>query len=810
MSPHYFSPTPFYIRFAPADDPSGLDAARVRDAIAGIIRDGTPEQQDGAPAGKGGGSSRAPGAGEFAPASGQTTPEKQARPQHSSSSSSSAGPASEAAQLRSRTEAAFGSAGGAAQGSPSSSGPGSAALSAPVPPPMSYAAGVSGGKRAGEGRGEVGVDDVHRAQAEHDHARDALQDVSGRLALGEEELKRATASAERASTAAGGSAGAAHAVSDPSGDRGALDEAMGRIETEERQLYERLAQSDQREIFESFLSKKKELEEEERRLTQTLEEHEETLAQIRQRLANPPQSILPSDPTKARLYVAWKRALADREDLLRQARRRKHELMRNLKERHETQIVLLEMERRAAVEGLQSAVDEEKKKADQYRAELKDLDANIEGAREAMKKFRDEFEQLRVALLIDRMAKSSQVANLAQRRQKLAAEAEQFKASVESARQRVAMEEAAKWEAKLAAEKEAGERMLEEEREKNRRKVEQIKDEMVKTFEEGFRPLLDDAEKRHHSELERVRSLERELEAKEEELRQSQEAARKVAAAPAPGDGGDAADAGGDDAEAVPDWKLQEFEQLKQTVCEMWEQLEVPEEDVTAFLSECDLMAPYHPKVLAMYQEMHSRLVEQDPALTAPAPTPTPAPAPAPAPAPVLEEAPLGGGKPATNGHVPLQPQQHESQGQAQQQQPAPRKETPFGAVGLRSPAAARAAASRAASSGGGAAPGSAPRASASVLTSPIDPRAQTGRRGGRGATGGRAGRSGPPPPKGASMRGGRDSRLTGGSGSRPQDVGAAMAQMAALSGAAPPRAGEVRRGGAPAASSGRVAWGRR
>jgi predicted carbohydrate-binding protein with CBM5 and CBM33 domain len=44
-----------------------------------------------------------------------------------------------------------------------------------------------------------------------------------------------------------------------------------------------------------------------------------------------------------------------------------------------------------------------------------------EAARAAMAKFRGEFEQLRVALLLDRMAKSTQVANLTERRRRLAA-----------------------------------------------------------------------------------------------------------------------------------------------------------------------------------------------------------------------------------------------------------------------------------------------------------------------------------------------------------------------------------------------------
>ena len=61
-----------------------------------------------------------------------------------------------------------------------------------------------------------------------------------------------------------------------------------------------------------------------------------------------------------------------------------------------------------------------------------------------MKRFRSEFEALRVALLVDRMAKSSTVAGLAERRRKLAAEQEAFAEDVDAAKARAAAEEAAK------------------------------------------------------------------------------------------------------------------------------------------------------------------------------------------------------------------------------------------------------------------------------------------------------------------------------------------------------------------------------
>lgn len=278
---------------------------------------------------------------------------------------------------------------------------------------------------------------------------------------------------------------------------------------------------------------------------------------IRTRLANPPSSVLPNDPAKASLYLAWKRALAERDDLLRQARHRKHELLRDLKARHETQVILLEMERRSQVEKLKQAVATEKEKAEAYKKDLVALDESIDSARSAMAKFRQEFEQLRVQLLLDKMTKSTQVclpvavcfsapptyagvncyywwpmqaANLADRRRRLAHEAEQFREAVEAAKQRIAADEAAKWESRLAAEREAGERRLAEERQAIEAKIEKVRAALAERYEAGFKPLLLEAEARHVEELNKLVSLQKQLEAKEQELHAAQESAKAISA----------------------------------------------------------------------------------------------------------------------------------------------------------------------------------------------------------------------------------------------------------------------------------------
>lgn len=196
---------------------------------------------------------------------------------------------------------------------------------------------------------------------------------------------------------------------------------------------------------------------------------EEGLTRMRSRFAHPcvrghQGCRLAPRHSPPRIYPV-RPADAERDELLRSARRRKAELLRDLKARHETQVVLLEMERRSALEGLRASVAGERAKVrsrggdggrecrlaqpsfgegrrlcvgrialqpalrrypilphapllqlhatpppspqvEAYKRDLAALDESIESARSAMKRFRSEFEALRVALLVDRMAKS--------------------------------------------------------------------------------------------------------------------------------------------------------------------------------------------------------------------------------------------------------------------------------------------------------------------------------------------------------------------------------------------------------------------
>ena len=61
-----------------------------------------------------------------------------------------------------------------------------------------------------------------------------------------------------------------------------------------------------------------------------------------------------------------------------------------------------------------------------------------------------------------------------------------------------------------------------------------------------------------------------------------------------------------------------DFELLRDSVVSLWEQLATPPEDLVSFLSECDLVAPYHPRVLDLYRALYREMSDSATAPLAP------------------------------------------------------------------------------------------------------------------------------------------------------------------------------------------------
>ena len=61
--------------------------------------------------------------------------------------------------------------------------------------------------------------------------------------------------------------------------------------------------------------------------------------------------------SQAQLYVSWKKALLEREDILCATRHRRYEAMADLRTRHENQIIVLENQRRENLGAVLDAVE---------------------------------------------------------------------------------------------------------------------------------------------------------------------------------------------------------------------------------------------------------------------------------------------------------------------------------------------------------------------------------------------------------------------------------------------------------------------
>jgi len=183
------------------------------------------------------------------------------------------------------------------------------------------------------------------------------------------------------------------------------------------------------------------------------------------------------------------------------------------------------------------------------------------------------------------------------------------------------------WDSKLEAEHKAGADRLRAQAEEIEAKMGQVRSTLAERYESGFAPLLAEAEERHLQEVNRVTRLQKQLEEKEKALEQAHQRARQLAAATADAD--DTSD--GSTVEATAD-EMAQFEKLRNSIGTLWEQLDMPMEDVVSFLryaelarplsriraltptttmrSEVDSIAPFNRRVYNLYAHYHAELAK--------------------------------------------------------------------------------------------------------------------------------------------------------------------------------------------------------
>eukprot|EP01029_Cantina_marsupialis_P012169 TRINITY_DN2688_c0_g1_i1.p1 TRINITY_DN2688_c0_g1~~TRINITY_DN2688_c0_g1_i1.p1 ORF type:complete len:292 (+),score=98.09 TRINITY_DN2688_c0_g1_i1:693-1568(+) len=196
---------------------------------------------------------------------------------------------------------------------------------------------------------------------------------------------------------------------------------------------------------------------------------------------------------------------------MRDVRREKYRLMTSIKTQNETQSVLADVERDERVKALQTEVERWTRKVNTAQNQTEKLETSIAKTKASLNKFKEEFEQLRVALLVDRMTKTSKFAALKERRRKLMEVEKAAEKLAASERKKIQDEASAEWNAVIDQERKLMEQELEEESKELNLKLDIVKDMLKKRYEEGFTPLIKAAEEKARIESERCLTLEKQI-----------------------------------------------------------------------------------------------------------------------------------------------------------------------------------------------------------------------------------------------------------------------------------------------------------
>lgn len=323
-----------------------------------------------------------------------------------------------------------------------------------------------------------------------------------------------------------------------------------------------------------------------------LSKHEHELARGRQALVASAAERGVAEPQRGALLVAWKRAVAEHEELRRQARLRRCERAAEIRGRAESQVVLTHLDRKAAVEALSGAEAAAQLRKERIHTEFSSLVKALDASNTAMERFRRDFEQLRAALMLDRMGKAAELRELETVRDCLREDSGTIEELVIARRQKTAELAVARWEDALRVEQEAGRKRLKDEQEVIEKKFGLVAGTLRERYEAGFQPVLDDEESKHARELARVVALKDRLAEREHQLHDLHSAARRRAhSSPSP--------------VALPmasvsKESLRKTSSFDELVAEL--SLVVDNFTLASFLQVCDASAPFHGSALRVYQ----------------------------------------------------------------------------------------------------------------------------------------------------------------------------------------------------------------
>eukprot|EP00939_MAST-03C_sp_MAST-3C-sp1_P004724 g4724.t1 len=378
-----------------------------------------------------------------------------------------------------------------------------------------------------------------------------------------------------------------------------LEKLLARLVEKEDELRQQIIAAGKQEALHAFLQDQQSQLEQERDLKRLVNEKEEELAQIRKALCEVDVESLntPEEKERAKLYVMWKENLRKKHETLRTFRETQYRMLMAIKARRDTQYVVAELEKKAELDEAKAKAGEYKDQIAKAESRIKLLEQGMVKAGSAMRQFRKEFEQMRVAIMLDKTIKSTQMASLGEHKKRLQRAEELFQKLIETERKRIREEEAEKWHPRLDAAKKRMEQQLALQEKQSKKKMSQVAEALSKRYKEGFAPLLKEAEEKYNEESAASERLRVEIRNKEQCLKVAEEELRKLekeVLAP--------------QTEKPSQAHSAEMDKLNMELRALWVELKSDPDEVATFLSELDAIAPYSDSVLRLYEEEEALL----------------------------------------------------------------------------------------------------------------------------------------------------------------------------------------------------------
>jgi chromosome segregation ATPase len=205
---------------------------------------------------------------------------------------------------------------------------------------------------------------------------------------------------------------------------------------------------------------------------------------------------------------------------------------------------------------------------------------------------------MRVAIMLDKTIKSTQMAALEEHKKRLRRAEDLFERLVDKERQRIQEEEAEKWRPRLAAAKEKMAKQLQLQQEQMKKKIAQVREALGQRYQEGFDPLLREAEARYAEEAQASERLRQEIARKEQLLRNAEKEMRRLeedVMSPQKESG-------------ASTQHSKEMDKLNMELRNLWVELKSDPDEVATFLSELDAISPYSDAVLKLYEAAEAEL----------------------------------------------------------------------------------------------------------------------------------------------------------------------------------------------------------